>query len=85
MDSIRATYSNGAFIPDGPVQWPEGKRVVVTPADQPGVHAMNEDNQGDDPQAIARWIAEFDSIPPLQMTQEEELQWQAARQNLNLT
>jgi hypothetical protein len=29
---------------------------------------------------IARWIKEFDAIPPLEMTPEEEGQWQAARQ-----
>ena len=32
---------------------------------------MTEEEQGDDPESIARWIAEFDAIPPLQMTPEE--------------
>ena len=30
------------------------------------------DEQSDDPQAVARWVAAFDAIPPLQMTPEEE-------------
>jgi hypothetical protein len=32
------------------------------------------------PRTIARWLAEFDAIPPWQMTAEEEAEWQAARQ-----
>ena len=40
---------------------------------------MSEAEQGDDAESIARWIAEFDAIPPLQMTPDEEAAWQAAR------
>lgn len=42
--------------------------------------ADDENRQANDPEAIARWIAEFQAIPPLQMTTEEEAEWQAARQ-----
>jgi len=41
---------------------------------------MSEEEQSNDPEAIARWLAEFDAIPPWQMTAEEEAEWQAARQ-----
>jgi hypothetical protein len=37
------------------------------------------DDQGDVPASIARWIADFDAIPPLEMTPEEEAEWNAAR------
>jgi hypothetical protein len=40
---------------------------------------MSEDEEADDPESIARWIAAFDAIPPLNMTPEEEAEWQAAR------
>ena len=36
--------------------------------------------QSNAPEAIARWIAEFQAIPPLQMSAEEATEWQAARQ-----
>ena len=41
--------------------------------------ASDDDNQADDPESIARWIAAVDAIPPLEMTAEEEAEWQAAR------
>lgn len=79
MNAIKATYRNGQFVPDEPVDWPEGKRVLVAPADPSQVTGMTDEEQPDDPETIARWIAEFDAIPPIQMTPEEEAQWQAAR------
>ena len=41
---------------------------------------MTRRAQSNDPKAIARWLAEFDAIPPWQMTVKEEADWQAARQ-----
>jgi hypothetical protein len=41
--------------------------------------APDDDNQADDPESIARWIAAVDAIPPLEMTAEEEAEWKAAR------
>ena len=43
---------------------------------------MTEEEQSNDPEAIARWLAEFDAIPPWQMTAAEEAEWQAARQSV---
>jgi len=80
MNVIKATYQNGQFVPDQPVDWPEGKRVVIAPADEPSFAQTADGEQTDDPESIARWIKEFDAIPPLEMTPEEEAQWQAARQ-----
>jgi hypothetical protein len=37
------------------------------------------DAQSDDAEAVARWIAAFDAIPPMQMTPDEEAAWQSAR------
>lgn len=37
------------------------------------------DEQSDNPEAVARWVAAFKAIPPLQMTPEEEADWHAAR------
>jgi hypothetical protein len=38
------------------------------------------DEQANDPESIARWIAALDAIPPLEMTRAEEAGWQAARE-----
>jgi hypothetical protein len=64
MNAIKATYRNGQFVLDEPVNWPEGKRVVIAPADDPSIGGMTGDEQTDDPESIARWIKEFDAIPP---------------------
>ena len=42
---------------------------LTKPAIRPGTVG---DEQSDDPQAVARWVAAFDAIPPLQMTPDEE-------------
>ncbi len=38
------------------------------------------DEQADDPESIARWLAAFDAIPPSEITALEEAGWRAARE-----
>jgi hypothetical protein len=48
---------------------------------------MSEDEQGDDPEAIERWIADVRAIPPLPMTPQEEahlLAWRRRVKDFNL-
>ena len=56
----------------------ERKVAEFAPADgdPPGTTG---DEQSDDPEAIARWIATFAALPPVVLTPEEEAAWQAAR------
>src|SRR5579859_6981714 len=79
MNAIKATWINGKIVPDGPVDWPDGCRLTVDPKPGPSFVGMTEEEQGDDAESIAHWIAEFDAIPPLEMTPEEESAWQSAR------
>jgi hypothetical protein len=78
--TLTGTWKNGQIILDETADWPEGCRVVVTPEQAQETHGMTEEEQSNTPEAIARWLAEFDAIPPWQMTAEEEAEWQAARQ-----
>lgn len=73
--AVHGTYKNGQILLDSNTDWPDGCRVLVEP-----LNSVCGSEQGDDPASIARWIAEFDSIPPLQLTLEEEAEWNAARQ-----
>ena len=74
MSAVKARWKNGQVVLEAPADWPEGRRLVV--AEEP----VDDDNdQPDDPETIARWLAEFEAIPPLEMTAEEEAEWQAAR------
>jgi hypothetical protein len=87
MNSIKGVYKNGQIIPNEPADWPDGTEVRIEPITAPagaprpdqGDIGMTEEEQGDDPESIARWLAEFDAIPPLQMTPEEAAEWRAAR------
>ena len=76
--TLTGTWKNGRVILDGPAAWPEGCRVVVIRGCVPDFVGTTGDEQADDPESIAKWIASFDAIPPLEMTREEEAEWQAA-------
>ena len=78
--TLTGTWKDGQIVLDQPAGWPEGCRVTVRPGEFQEVYGIAEEEQSDDPEAIARWLAEFDAIPPWQMTAEEEAEWQAARQ-----
>lgn len=76
---MRATWKGGRVVVDDTtaVDWPEGCELVVQPMP---VHVSEDDIESSDPAAIARWVAEFDRIPPVEFTAEEEHAWQTARQ-----
>ena len=59
----------------------EGCRVVVMRATVSEPLGATGDEQADDPESVARWIAAFDAIPPLEMTVEEEELWRTARED----
>jgi hypothetical protein len=48
---------------------------------------MSEEQQGDDPASIAKWVAEFGSIPPLEMSAHDEAEstaWRKRMKEFNL-
>jgi hypothetical protein len=82
MSAIKATWKNGHIIPDGPVNWPEGRRLVVVEEPAAEIEFMTEDEQKDDPESIRQWIYELRAIPPLPMTPEQEAEMLAWRQKV---
>jgi hypothetical protein len=78
--TLTGIWKNGQVILDGPAHWPEGCRVVVIRECVPDFLGTTGDEQANDPESIARWIADFDAIPPLEMTPAEEAGWRAARE-----
>jgi hypothetical protein len=74
MIRIAATVRGGVIVPSEPLDWPDGTEVEVHP-----VCELADDEIPDSPEEIVRWIAEFNAIPPLQMTDEEEAAWIADR------
>jgi hypothetical protein len=69
--TLTGTWKNGQVVLDGQADWPEGCCVVVTRECTPDFLVTTGDEQADDPESIARWMAAFDTIPPLEMTLEE--------------
>jgi hypothetical protein len=76
MAVIHGTVRDGAVILDDPVRLPDGARVEVHPVEDPDRIGIPEEEQGDDPESIAAWIAWLDQLPTLKMTDEEWERWQ---------
>jgi hypothetical protein len=87
VSAIRAVWKNGQIVPDAPVDWPEGTVLRIVPATDlgPNGEALEDppgttgDAQSDEPEVVARWVAEFEAIPPLPLAPAEEAAWQADR------
>ncbi len=73
MQAIRATWKNGRIVPDVPVDWPEGCRLTIEPeiVENPSV-AESDENWSTSPEAVADWLAWYDSLEPLEFTPEEQ-------------
>jgi hypothetical protein len=82
MKAIHAIWKNGQIVPTQPVDWPDGTALSVEPIGEPASHEADEDLWGDDPASIARRVAAYEALPPLQMSEAEEAEWQAARQEV---
>ena len=63
MSTIPATYIDGKIVPDTPPDWPNGTRLTIEAAPLLPVRMMTEEQQGDDPESIARWLAATEAIP----------------------
>jgi hypothetical protein len=87
VDEIQGTYRAGHVELDSAVSWPDGARVTVMPqatqaanAYDVGEWGIEEDAYLDTPEFRAQVIARMDSFEPVELTPEEEAEWQAARQ-----
>jgi hypothetical protein len=63
VSTIPATYIDGKIVPDVPPDWPNGTRLSIETTQLSPVRMMTEDEQGDDPESIIRWLAATDAIP----------------------
>jgi hypothetical protein len=71
MSAIRATWKDGRIIPDGPVNWPEGSRLLIEP-DPAGSLEVSDAAWSNTPEAIAEWLKWCNSLEPLRVTPDEE-------------
>jgi len=80
MSAIRGTIQDGKVVFDAPPDWPNGTPVEVEPVRTEEAIGISEEEQGDDPESIARWLAWFDSLEPLILTTEDEERIRQARE-----
>jgi hypothetical protein len=78
-NTMTGTWKEGQIILDEPADWPDGCRLTVEPiSSQVEAIGITEEQWPRTPEGIAEWIEWFDSIEPIEMTPEEEAEWQAA-------
>jgi hypothetical protein len=77
MSAIKATVRNGRIEPDSPLDLPEGAKLLVFP--EPDANANGDDDEADTPETIAKWLAWYDTLEPLILTDEERRAWDERR------
>ncbi len=80
MTRLTTKVTNGRVELSAPPDWPDGTEVLVEPVAKTQRPNYQDEDWPTDPESIAAWIAEAEAIPPLEMTKEEEAEWQAALQ-----
>ena len=88
--TMLAHFDGRVLVPDGLVPLSIGRKVRVEaePVDEidddPDPPGTEGDEQLNDPESIARWIAEMRAIPAAVMTAEEEADWHEYRKKQNI-
>lgn len=72
MSENTGTVKNGLVVLDDASGFAEGSRVVVLPVESSMGIGLCESEWQDTPEAIADWIAWYDSLEPLEMEKSDE-------------
>ena len=80
MDAIKAIVKDRRIALDVPDDWPEGTEVIVEPLTQS--IGLREEDWPATPEAIADWMAWYESLEPLVFTPDEENELAAWRQKV---
>lgn len=80
MIAITGTIKNGLVVLDEPGDLPDGSRVLVQPIEFAGSFTMSEADWQDSPEAIADWIAWYDSLEPVELSAADEAELKTFRE-----
>jgi hypothetical protein len=80
VDRAKGTWKMGQIVLDKPTDWPEGCRVLVEPADEEEPLGIREEDWPTTPEALADWVHWFDSLEPVELSEQDEAEWQSARE-----
>jgi hypothetical protein len=78
MTILRAVVKEGRIELQAPQDWPEGTEVRIEPVS--ASIGIRDEDWPTTPEGIARHLALMDRGEPLEITPEEEAEWNAARQ-----
>jgi predicted DNA-binding antitoxin AbrB/MazE fold protein len=84
---VTATYRDGQLVPDEPIHLPEGQKVfLAVAADAQSVHSLDcrpeEAHWIDDPVLNKQRAEAINALEPLEVTPEEEAEFEAFRQQV---
>ena len=82
MNVLKATWTDGRVVLDGPADWPDGRRLEVREDAPFGITFLSEAEQGDDPVAVERWLAELRATPPVPVDEAAKTAWRAWEQQV---
>jgi hypothetical protein len=82
MDAIRGTWKNGQVVLDGPVDWPDGRRLLVEAEPSQETIGIPDEDWSNTPEGIEAWLRWYESLEPLVFTPQEEADLAAWRQKV---
>jgi hypothetical protein len=65
MTPIHGTFTHGHIVPDAPVDWPDGARVVILPPEVEKI-GLREDEWPTTPEGIAALLKRMDEREPVE-------------------
>jgi hypothetical protein len=83
MPAITGAIHGGQIVPDGPIDWPEGTKVDITP--RPSLSSkigLDPSEWRDDAAALADWETWIKTFEPLEFTPEEEAELARFREEM---
>ena len=79
MTILKAVVREGRIELKAPDDWPEGTEVRIEPISVSTRIGIRDEDWPDTPEGIARRLASMDRIEPLDISPEEEAEWNAAK------
>ncbi len=82
MNAVKGTWKNGRIVLDRPIDWPDGCRLAIAPLAEEETLGIREEDWPTTPEAMADWLKWYDSLEPLEVTVDEEAEFEAWRRKI---
>lgn len=82
MNAVNGTWKNGSIVLDRPIDWPDGCRLAIAPLAEEETLGIREEDWPTTAEAMADWLTWYDSLEPLEITADEEAEFEAWRRKV---